>query len=152
MLEFRQVVKSYGSGVTEVRAVTDVDLSFPAGQFCAVMGPSGCGKSTLLHLAGALEAPNAGRVLVNGTDVSSMSAVVQAELRTQSHAHLGWHIGVVGQVLERIARCQRQHGEQHQADAQQAGQRNQQAADDVVGQRGECRWVRVGNVWQRAAS
>ena len=89
------VVKSYGSGATEVRAVTDVNLTFPAGQFCAVMGPSGCGKSTLLHLAGALEAPNAGRVLVNGADVSTMSAVGQAELRRR-------HVGYVFQQLNLI--------------------------------------------------
>ena len=95
MLEFRDVVKSYGSGATEVRAVTDVNLTFPAGQFCAVMGPSGCGKSTLLHLAGALEAPNAGRVLVDGADVSTMSAVEQAELRRR-------HVGYVFQQLNLI--------------------------------------------------
>ena len=95
MLEFRDIVKSYGSGATEVRAVTDVTLSFPSGQFCAVMGPSGCGKSTLLHLAGALESPNAGRVLVDGADVSTMNAVEQAELRRR-------HVGYVFQQLNLI--------------------------------------------------
>src|SRR5690606_19414900 len=81
------IVKSYGSGATEVRALTDVSLSFPAGQFCAVMGPSGCGKSTLLHLAGALEQPNAGRVLVDGVDVSTMAPREHAELRRR---HVGY--------------------------------------------------------------
>jgi putative ABC transport system ATP-binding protein len=95
MLEFRDIVKSYGAGAGEVRALTDVSLSFPAGQFCAVMGPSGCGKSTLLHLAGALEAPNAGRVLVNGVDVSTMSATEQAELRRRQ-------VGFVFQQLNLI--------------------------------------------------
>ena len=81
MLEYLDVVKSYGSGSTEVRAVTEVSLSIDAGQFVAVMGPSGCGKSTLLHLAGALEQPSAGRVLVGGRDLAEMSAPEQAELR-----------------------------------------------------------------------
>ena len=81
MLEYLDVVKSFGSGSTEVRAVTDVTLSVDAGQFVAVMGPSGCGKSTLLHLAGALEQPSAGRVLVDGRDLAEMSAPEQAELR-----------------------------------------------------------------------
>lgn len=52
-----------------------------AGEFVAVMGPSGCGKSTLLHLAGALESPSAGRVLVDGSDLDALSPVAQAELR-----------------------------------------------------------------------
>lgn len=95
MLEFLDVVKSYGSGAAEVRALTDVSLSFPPGQFCAVMGPSGCGKSTLLHLAGALEEPNAGRVLVGGIDVSTMSAVEQADLRRRQ-------VGYVFQQLNLI--------------------------------------------------
>ncbi|MGB0113053.1 MAG: ABC transporter ATP-binding protein [Ilumatobacteraceae bacterium] len=95
MLEFRDIVKSFGAGATEVRALTDVSLSFPAGQFSAIMGPSGCGKSTLLHLAGALERPNAGRVLVGGVDVSTMSAAEHAELRRR-------HVGYVFQQLNLI--------------------------------------------------
>jgi putative ABC transport system ATP-binding protein len=95
MLEFRDVVKSYGAGATEVRALTDVTLTFPTGQFSAIMGPSGCGKSTLLHLAGALERPNAGRVLVGGVDVSTMSATEHAELRRR-------HVGYVFQQLNLI--------------------------------------------------
>ena len=81
MLQFIDVVKSYGSGSTEVRAVTEVTLSVAPGEFVAVMGPSGCGKSTLLHLAGALEQPSAGRVLVDGRDLAEMTAGDQAELR-----------------------------------------------------------------------
>ena len=81
MVQFLDVVKSYGSGSTEVRAVTDVTLSVAPGEFVAIMGPSGCGKSTLLHLAGALEQPSAGRVLVDGKDLAEMNATEQASLR-----------------------------------------------------------------------
>ncbi len=81
MLDFVDVVKSYGTGSTEVRAVTDVTLSIAPGEFVAVMGPSGCGKSTLLHLAGALEQPSAGRVRVDGRDLAEMTTAQQAELR-----------------------------------------------------------------------
>ncbi|MGH9274405.1 MAG: ABC transporter ATP-binding protein [Acidimicrobiales bacterium] len=80
-LELRTVVKRYGSGLTEVRALTDVSLSVAPGELVAVMGPSGCGKSTMLHLAGALEDPNAGQVLVNGRDLSTLSASGRATLR-----------------------------------------------------------------------
>ena len=74
LLEIVDVVKSFGSGAAEVRALTDVSLTVAPGELVAVRGPSGCGKSTLLHLAGGLEDPSAGRVLVNGRDVSTMSA------------------------------------------------------------------------------
>ena len=80
-LELRTVVKRYGSGSTEVRALTDVSVSVSPGELVAVMGPSGCGKSTMLHLAGALEDPDAGQVLVGGRDLSTLTATGQATLR-----------------------------------------------------------------------
>ena len=80
-LELRTVVKRYGSGLTEVRALTDISLSVAPGELVAVMGPSGCGKSSMLHLAGALEDPDAGQVLVNGRDLSALSATQRATLR-----------------------------------------------------------------------
>ena len=70
-LELRAVVKRYGAGLTEVRALTDVSVRVEPGELVAVMGPSGCGKSTMLHLAGALEDPDAGHVLVGGRDLST---------------------------------------------------------------------------------
>jgi putative ABC transport system ATP-binding protein len=83
VLELRAVTKRYGSGPTEVRALTDVDLVVEAGELVAVMGPSGSGKSTLLHLAGALEVATAGRVLVHGQDVDQLSATDLAALRRE---------------------------------------------------------------------
>src|SRR3546814_17039785 len=80
-LELREVVKRYGSGPTEVRALTDVSIEVAPGELVAIMGPSGCGKSTLLHLAAALEDPDAGQVLVGGQDLSSLSAPGRAGLR-----------------------------------------------------------------------
>jgi len=80
-LELRAVVKRYGAGLTEVRALTDVSLRVEPGELVAIMGPSGCGKSTMLHLAGALEDPDAGHVLVGGTDLSTLSPTRQASLR-----------------------------------------------------------------------
>lgn len=80
-VEFRDVVKRYGMGPTEVLALRGVTLSVAPGEFVAVMGPSGCGKSTLLHLAGALEAPSAGRVFLAGHDLEAMTLSEQAEVR-----------------------------------------------------------------------
>jgi putative ABC transport system ATP-binding protein len=86
-VEFRGAVKRYGAGPTEVMALRGVSLSVAPGEFVAVMGPSGCGKSTLLHLAGALEAPSAGRVFVAGRDLDGMTPAEQAEMR---RTHLGY--------------------------------------------------------------
>lgn len=80
-LELRSVVKRYGSGATEVRALTDVSLTVAPGELVAVMGPSGCGKSTLLHLAGALEDPDAGTVRVGGRDLAPLGVRERATLR-----------------------------------------------------------------------
>jgi putative ABC transport system ATP-binding protein len=81
ILEFDDVVKSYGSGTTEVRALRGVTLSVEAGEFVAVMGPSGCGKSTMLHLAGALEAPSAGSICVDGRELAGLDAAGRSALR-----------------------------------------------------------------------
>jgi putative ABC transport system ATP-binding protein len=65
--------KVYGDGPTAVRALRDVSLEFPNGEFAAIMGPSGSGKSTLLHILGALDKPTSGRIIVGGTDLSGLS-------------------------------------------------------------------------------
>ena len=65
-LEMRGVSKTYGEGAAEVHALAGVDLSVDAGAMVAVMGPSGSGKSTLLTIAGSLEEPTSGEVLVGG--------------------------------------------------------------------------------------
>jgi len=91
-LEFIDVVKSFGTGPLEVRAVNGISMSIGAGEFVAIMGPSGCGKSTLLHLAGALEDPSAGRVLVAGNDLATLGARERGELRRRD----------VGYVFQRL--------------------------------------------------
>ena len=83
-LELQRVSKIYGEGPTEVRALVDVDLSVAAGELVAVMGPSGSGKSTLLTIAGSLEDPTAGEVLVGGSPLSAMSRNERARLRRRS--------------------------------------------------------------------
>ena len=83
-LELRQVTKVYGSGPTEVRALSDVDLSVERGELVAIMGPSGSGKSTLLTIAGSLEEPTRGQVLVDGVDIASVSRSERAKMRRRS--------------------------------------------------------------------
>jgi putative ABC transport system ATP-binding protein len=83
-LELRAVSKVYGQGPAEVRALRGVSLSVEAGALVAVMGPSGSGKSTLLTIAGGLEEPTSGEVLVGGTALSTMSRNERARLRRRS--------------------------------------------------------------------
>jgi putative ABC transport system ATP-binding protein len=84
MLELHQVSRTYGQGVAEVHALRDVTLNVDPGAMVAVMGPSGSGKSTLLTIAGSLEEPTSGRVLVAARDLATMSRNDKARLRRQS--------------------------------------------------------------------
>jgi putative ABC transport system ATP-binding protein len=83
-LELRQVSKVYGSGAGEVHALSEVELSVERGELVAVMGPSGSGKSTLLTIAGSLEEPTSGQVLVDGTDLATVSRSDRAKMRRRS--------------------------------------------------------------------
>ncbi len=83
-LELRGVSKVYGEGTTEVHALRAVNLSVEAGEMVAVMGPSGSGKSTLLTIAGSLEQPTTGEVLVGGEALAAMSRNGRARLRRRA--------------------------------------------------------------------
>ncbi len=83
-LELRQVSKIYGSGPTEVDALSEVDVSVERGELVAIMGPSGSGKSTLLTIAGSLEEPTSGQVLVDGVDLATVSRSDRARMRRRS--------------------------------------------------------------------
>jgi len=81
VLELRGVSKTYGAGPATVHALTDLNLSVQAGSMVAVMGPSGSGKSTLLTIAGSLEDPTDGEVLIGGTALSGMSRNAKEVMR-----------------------------------------------------------------------
>jgi putative ABC transport system ATP-binding protein len=84
MLELQGVTKVYGQGATVVNALGGVDLKVERGAMVAVMGPSGSGKSTLLTIAGSLEEPTEGEVLIDGAPLSRMSRNAKARLRRRS--------------------------------------------------------------------
>jgi putative ABC transport system ATP-binding protein len=66
------LTRTYGTGDATVEALRGVDVTFPRGQFAAVMGPSGSGKSTLMHLLAGLDAPTSGSVEIDGRDITAM--------------------------------------------------------------------------------
>jgi putative ABC transport system ATP-binding protein len=84
VLELTNVSKSFGEGAAAVHALARVTLSVQPGTMVAVMGPSGAGKSTLLTIAGGLEEPDEGEVLVGGTPLSRMSRDARARLRRRT--------------------------------------------------------------------
>jgi putative ABC transport system ATP-binding protein len=84
VLDMQNVSKTYGTGDATVHALLEVSLSVEAGAMVAVMGPSGSGKSTLLTIAGSLEEPDSGEVLVGGRALSQMSRGDKARLRRRT--------------------------------------------------------------------
>ncbi|MGF1660320.1 MAG: ABC transporter ATP-binding protein [Rubrimonas sp.] len=73
-LSLRGVAKVYPGGVTAVEGIT---LDFPEGELTALLGPSGCGKTTLLRMIAGLETPSAGRILLDGRDITAEAAHVR---------------------------------------------------------------------------
>ena len=73
ILEVKNLTKTYGKGESLIKAADSISFTVPKGQMAAVVGASGSGKSTLLHIIGGVEKPESGNVLVNGTDVYSLS-------------------------------------------------------------------------------
>ena len=92
--------------------VRDISLSLPRGDFLSILGPSGCGKSTLLRLIAGLERPQSGRIVIDGRDVTALSASARnLSMVFQSHAlfpHLSVAENVIfGLKVRRIARAER---------------------------------------------
>jgi putative ABC transport system ATP-binding protein len=81
LVELRNVTKDYVSDDQKVRALDDVSLSVAPGEVVALVGRSGCGKSTLLNLAGAMDFPTSGEVLIDGHSTSGTSDEQLTRLR-----------------------------------------------------------------------
>lgn len=81
LLALRAVHRTHGEGPAAVHALRGIDLTLRAGELVAVMGPSGSGKSTLLNLAGGLDAPTRGDVVVEGVALESYSRKALAQVR-----------------------------------------------------------------------
>jgi len=96
ILELRDVHRIHGSGATAVHALRGVSLAVEEGELVAVMGPSGSGKSTLLNLAGGLDRPTRGEVVVEGTALGACGRKALAALRRR-------RVGYVFQDLNLLA-------------------------------------------------
>ena len=79
----KNVSRVYTSGDHELKALDGVDLTLERGKFVVVLGPSGAGKSTLLNLLGGLDTPTSGKIVVDGTDISTLSGDDLAKYRAE---------------------------------------------------------------------
>ncbi len=86
-LELRGVSKTYRNGGQPVEVLREISLALEAGTVTALLGRSGCGKTTLLNLAGAMDFPSAGEVLIDGRATSSLS---EAELTALRRRRVGF--------------------------------------------------------------
>jgi len=96
IVEAANLKKTYMLGKVQVEALRGMDLKVESGDFLAVLGPSGSGKSTLLNLIGALDKPTAGKLLIEGVDISKLNDNQLADLRRR--------IGFVFQFFNLIPR------------------------------------------------
>ncbi|MEY8621557.1 ABC transporter ATP-binding protein [Staphylococcus xylosus] len=83
MLEFKNVTKYFQDGNQKIEAVKPTSLKFNQKELIAIIGPSGSGKSTFLTMAGALQTPSSGDIIINGSEVSGMSQKALAHKRMQ---------------------------------------------------------------------
>lgn len=82
LVEFKNVTRIYRNGDHELRALNGVNMTLEEGEFVVILGPSGAGKSTLLNMLGGLDSPTSGQILVEGKDISTLSANELAEYRS----------------------------------------------------------------------
>ena len=97
MIELRGLTRHFRVGDQTVRALQDVSLTIPDGDYLALMGPSGSGKSTLLHLLGCLDRPTSGSYILDGHEVGSLPEGELAEIRSHK-------IGFVFQFFHLVPR------------------------------------------------
>ena len=87
MIQVAEVTKSYHRDSIEIPVLNSISITVPEGEFLALMGPSGSGKTTLLNLIAGIDRPNAGRVIVNGTEIGQLSESALAQWRS---THVGF--------------------------------------------------------------
>jgi putative ABC transport system ATP-binding protein len=84
IIRVTNVTKSYYRDSLEIPVLRNIDLSVPEGEFLALMGPSGSGKTTLLNLIAGIDRPDAGEIVINGTNVTQLGESLLARWRSRN--------------------------------------------------------------------
>jgi putative ABC transport system ATP-binding protein len=118
LLELRGVTKAYG----DLRALDDVDLTVPRGQWMSIVGPSGSGKTTLMNIIGCMDRPTHGSVVLDGTDVSTLGARGLTEVRRTAIGLIFQKFHLVGHLtaVENVMVAQYYHSLPDEAEALEA--------------------------------
>ncbi|HUX61836.1 MAG TPA: ABC transporter ATP-binding protein [Ignavibacteriaceae bacterium] len=95
LIELNQVSKIYDETIVPIHAVDNVNLKIEKNEFTAIVGPSGSGKTTMLNLIGGLDQPTSGKIIVDGTDISTYKPDALINFRLH-------HIGFVFQAFNLI--------------------------------------------------
>ena len=88
IVKVEHLVKTYGEGDTQVRAVDDISFTVEKGEFLCIIGASGSGKSTLMHLIGGVDRPTSGSVYIDGEDIFKMNDDTLAVFRRRQVAFI----------------------------------------------------------------
>lgn len=104
-LQCNQLKKSYFQGKVETPVLFDLNLSVEKGELLAIVGSSGCGKSTFLHIAGGLDTPTSGEVIIDGVNIHQLNDKEKAKFRNQ---HIGFiyqfhHLMMEFSAIENVA-------------------------------------------------
>ncbi len=95
LIECRQLTREYRKGDNVIRPLDALDLDVPRGDFLALMGPSGSGKTTLLNLIAGIDSPSGGSLVIDGTDLATLSRNSLAAWRSE-------HVGYVFQLYNLV--------------------------------------------------
>ncbi|WP_414623039.1 ABC transporter ATP-binding protein [Calothrix sp. CCY 0018] len=83
IIRLEDIFKIYGTGITEVKALNNVNLTIEEGEYCSIMGPSGSGKSTAMNIIGCLDRPTSGSYYLDNVDVAQMDDAQLAHIRNR---------------------------------------------------------------------
>ncbi|MBR5244509.1 MAG: ABC transporter ATP-binding protein [Clostridia bacterium] len=98
MIRLENITKTYEKHGQTLRALEDVSLHVPKGDFLAITGPSGSGKTTLMNILGCLDRPTTGKYLLEGTTVEGLGGAAAADIRNRKIGFIFQSFNLIGSM------------------------------------------------------